>query len=59
MMFSMAVMCDCSHPEIQAMDPEGIFDSDHDEARCYGWICPTCSKRTLIRLTILDDGEEE
>jgi len=56
-MFSMAVLCDCQHPNIQAMDPEGIFDSDHDEARCYGWICPACQGRTLIRLTILEEEE--
>lgn len=58
MMFSMGVMCDCQHPEIIAMDPEGIFDSDLDEARCYAWICPACSKKSLIRLTILEDEEE-
>jgi len=57
MMFSMAVMCDCSHPEIKAMEPEGIFYSDNDEARCYAWFCPLCSKKVLIRLTILDEEE--
>ena len=57
-LFSMSVMCDCKHPEIIAMDPEGSpFDSDHDDARCYAWICPECARRCCIRLTFLEDEE--
>jgi len=52
MMFTMSVMCDCAHPDIHPMDPQGIFDSDLDEARCYAWKCPFCLRQSLIRLTI-------
>jgi len=55
MMFTMSVMCDCAHPDIHPMEPEGIFDSDLDEARCYAWKCPFCLRKSLIRLTIAGD----
>lgn len=56
-LFAMSVMCDCQHPQIIAMDPEGWFTSDHDEARCYGWICPSCLRRCCIRLSFPEEDE--
>ena len=50
-LLAMSVVCSCQHPNIIPMDPEGIFDSDHDEARCYAWVCPECFHRVCIRLT--------
>ena len=58
MLFGMQVCCDCSYPIIIGMDPEGIFDSDFDDARCYAWRCPECHKRTLVRMDIVEDDEE-
>ena len=53
MTFSMGVGCDCQHPEINYMDPEGIFEFD-DGARGYAWICPQCGRRICVRLYNLD-----
>ena len=56
-LLTMQVCCDCSHPEIIGMDPEGVFESDHDGARCYAWKCPECGSRTLVRLNFPEEEE--
>ena len=54
-LLTMQVCCDCSHPKIIGMDPEGVFESDHDGARCYSWKCPECDSRTLVRLNFPEE----
>lgn len=57
-LIAMQVCCDCSHPEVIGMDPEGVFDSDNDGVRCYCWVCPVCERRTMVRMNPTY-GEEE
>jgi len=56
-LLTMQVCCDCNHPEIIGMDPEGVFQSDHDGRRCYAWICPACSRRVLVRMGFPEEEE--
>ena len=56
-LISMQVCCDCCHPIIIGMNPKGVFDSDHDTARCYAWECPECKRQTLVRLNFPEEEE--